>query len=839
MARSGSDIFDLWGSSTDPNTRNGANGGAIPRQGPTDDGGFTAGTGRESSGWSNWDRLAGSTHHHAAGADSPFGLRDPQSGHVGRPTVPQPGAGASDRGMRNRHGTDHSRGETSRAVTPVRLEDTQGNAQIVGGNFQNIEGRLEPRLGSGIKAKEFLREVADIHKGTSEVLTPEELLEANRNQAIGEFYGINTPGTLDSKLVNTAQDARAKLAALAEQIQTLLTDSRLPAALGGFDFEAGLATRAVDDYMKEATATMKKDVGITRWVKRKFDTNAEAYQVDYGIWQLGDYMAPRGDQIDTQWPDEKIYQAMFKDYLTREDPDFTPKTRNGVFRSILQRSLNHIEGKRRDQEKARLNEVISDMMSTQGSGIEAIQLKYDRRVDAWTKVHGIVQARYYKLTDPETVRAEEEAEQKRRQREAMLGTEAVQRTGRRLTIPVPKFGTQDYLTQQEHKGIADRKGKKTWRGDSTDQPSAVQDALKYASSVIDGKKTAETAFVVLSMMVEHKGRIDDYIEDRRERLRNIGGSWEESFTATWLFCQTWSEPTSDLYQIRRSMTRLVLKPPRFANDLGRWIADLRPFLGRYWMAAWVGTSNDIDRYIKDDLHDHIKAVVQIWWEDYTPIIMRDFETWVANSAVGRPKSSDDIEKAWTAVINGLLNQTPRDDVPSFRVPGRVTMEAQAMWESHKRGKQNKEQSRAPSRSGQSVQGLGRRSQGKAASIKDFRGSQAGNRTPQGNARSPSEPIECWSCNGTHRQSDCNDYRSGDYDLKKPRCDYCQGRHKSKCISSGVRSINEMVEADPSRGFPPPDAGDLESLDDEETGKGSPEDDLMVAGGGTRQPPIDY
>ena len=59
MARSGTDVFDLWGSSTDPNMRNGANGGAIPRQGPTDDGGFTAGTERESSGWSNWDRLAG------------------------------------------------------------------------------------------------------------------------------------------------------------------------------------------------------------------------------------------------------------------------------------------------------------------------------------------------------------------------------------------------------------------------------------------------------------------------------------------------------------------------------------------------------------------------------------------------------------------------------------------------------------------------------------------------------------------------------------------------------------------------------------------------------------
>ena len=253
----------------------------------------------------------------------------------------------------------------------------------------------------------------------------------------------------------------------------------------------------------------------------------------------------------------------------------------------------------------------------------------------------------------------------------------------------------------------------------------------------------------------------------------------------------------------------------------------------------MGTSGtDVDRYIKDDLHDHIKAVIQIWWEDHTPLIMRDYETWVINSTVGRPSTSDDVERAWTAVIQGLLNQTPKDDTPSFRVPGRITKEAEDMWMALKRGKQSQEQPRGPVRSGQSIQGQGRRSQGKPASIKDFRGSQAGKRTFQNNGGSPPEPIECWSCNGTHRQSDCTDYRFGDFDLKKARCDGCGGRHKSACKTTGVRNISALVEAHPSDALSP--YADEEPLEnDEETGKGSPDEDLSVAGGGYPQPQIEY
>ena len=838
MARRDADPFDfdLWSSPAEPNLHDGASRGAVPRQRNQEGGGFAEGSMRDPGGWPT---SAESTQQGAAGANNPFGAAGTNPGYVGGPTVPQPGTGVPTGRSTARRGAAPIRREASRAVTPVRAEIPRGAPPLVDGNPQGAEGRLDPRGGGGMKAKEFLKEVANIHKGTAEILTPEELTKANRNHAIGEFYQINQPGTMDSKLVNTAQDSRAKLAALAEQIQTLLADSRLPHAVDGFDIEAGLAGKAMDDFMKEATATMKREVGTTKWIKRKFETNADAYRVNYGIWQLGDFMAPRGDKIDIRWPAEDVYRAMFKDFLDREDTDYTPKSRHDVLRGILRRSLDYIVERRTEQESERLKEVLRELTANGGRDLRAISIRYDRINDAWTKAHRIVKDRYYKLHDPATLREEEEAEQRRRQREAMLGSEAVQRTGRKLTIPVPKFGTHDSLTQQEHKGIAERKGKKTWKGDSTDQPSAVQEALKYASSVINNKLTAETAFVVLSMMVETGGRVDKYIEDRRSRLRNIGGSWEESFTATWLFCQTWSDSPSDLYQIRRSMVRLVLRPPKFVNELGKWIADLRPLLGQYWMSAWVGTSGtDVDRYIKDDLHDHIKAVIQIWWEDYTPLIMRDYETWVINSSVGRPKSSDDVERAWTAVIQGLLNQTPRDDTPSFRVPGRITKEAEDMWLVLKRGKQPQEQPRGPARSGQSVQGQGRRSQGKPASIKDFRGSQAGKRTFQGNGGSPSEPIECWSCNGTHRQSDCADYRLGDYDLKKDRCEGCRGRHKSACVTSGVRNISALVEAHPSNALSP--YAHDESLEaNEETGKGSPEEDLSVAGGGFPQPQIEY
>ena len=838
MARRDPDPFDfnLWSSPVEPNLHDGASRGAIPRQRNPDEGGFAEGAMRDPNGWPT---SAGTSRQSAAGANNPFGAAGTDPGHVGRPTVQQPGTGAPTGHSTNRRGTAPPRREASRAVTPVRAEVPRGAPPPLEGNPQGAEGRLDPRGGGGGKAKDFLKEVARIHKGTAVTLTPEELTEANRNHAIGEFYQVNTPGTMDSKLVNTAQDSRAKLAALAEQIEKLLADSRLPHAVDGFDIEAGLAGKAMDEFMKEATATMKRDVSTTKWIKRKFDTNADNYHVDYGIWQLGDFVAPRGDRIDIRWPAEDVYRAMFKDFLDREDMDYTPKSRNDVLRGILRRSLDYIEERQKEQEAEKLDEVVTEITVNGGRDLRAIKARYARIADAWAKAHRIVKDRYYKLHDPEILRAEEEAEQKRRQREAMLGSEAVQRTGRKLTIPVPKFGTHDSLTQQEHKGIAERKGKKTWRGDSTDQPSAVQEALKYASSVINNKLNAETAFVVLSMMVEQGGRVDKYIEDRRSRLRNIGGSWEESFTATWLFCQTWSDSPADLYQIRRSMVRLVLKPPKFVNDLGRWIADLRPFLGQYWMSAWVGTSGtDVDRYIKDDLHDHIKAVIQIWWEDHTPFIMRDYETWVINSTVGRPKSSDDVERAWTAVIQGLLNQTPRDDTPSFRVPGRITKEAEDMWLVLKRGKQSQEQPRGPARNGQSVSGQGRRSQGKPASIKDFRGSQAGKRTSRSNEGSPPEPIECWSCNGTHRQSDCTDYRFGDYDLKKDRCDGCKGRHKSACNTSGVRNISALVEAHPNNALSP--YADDDPLEDtEETGKGSPDEDLSVAGGGYPQPQIEY
>ena len=826
--------FDIWGTTEEPNLHGGASRGAIPRHRNPDGGGFDGGAMRDPNGWQT---SAGSTRQSAAGVNNPFGTTGTNPGYVGRPTVPQPGTGTSTGHSTNRRGNAPLRREASRAVTPVWAEVPRGIPPLLEDSLQGAEGRLDPRGVGGSKAKAFLKEVAKIHKGTTVTLTPEELTEANRNYAIGEFYQVNTPGTMDSKLVNTAQDSRAKLAALAEQIENLLADSRLPT--GAYDIEAGLAGKAMEDFMKEATATMKREVSTTKWIKRKFDTNADNYHVDYGIWQLGDITVPRGDKIDIRWPAEDVYRAMFKDFLDREDMDYTPKSRNDVLRGILRRSLDYIEERRKEQESEKLNEVVIEITANGGRDLRAIQARYTRINDAWTKAHRIVQDRFYKLHDPATLHAEEEAEQKRRQREAMLGSEAVQRTGRKLTIPVPKFGTHDSLTQQEHKGIAERKGKKTWRGDSTDQASAVQEALKYASSVINNKLNAETAFVVLSMMVEQGGRVDKYIEDRRSRLRNIGGSWEESFTATWLFCQTWSDSPSDLYQIRRSMVRLVLKPPKFVNDLGKWIADLRPLLGQYWMSAWVGTSGtDVDRYIKDDLHDHIKAVIQIWWEDHTPLIMRDYETWVINSTVGRPNTSDDVERAWTAVIQGLLNQTPREDTPSFRVPGRITKEAEDMWLVLKRGKQSQEPPRGSARSGQSVQGQGRRSQGKPASIKDFRGSQAGKRTFQNNEGSPPEPIECWSCNGTHRQSDCPDYRFGDYDLKKARCDGCNGKHKSACTTSGVRNINALVEADPTDAFSP--YADDEPLEDkEETDKGSPDKDLSVAGGGYPQPQIEY
>ena len=87
------------------------------------------------------------------------------------------------------------------------------------------------------------------------------------------------------------------------------------------------------------------------------------------------------------------------------------------------------------------------------------------------------------------------------------------------------------------------------------------------------------------------------------------------------------------------------------------------------MDQWVGTIEDIDRYIKDDLHYHIKVVIQIWWAGYTPFILKEYQGWITSSSTGIPKNSDEIERAWQMVIQGILCNYTMDSRDIIKLHG--------------------------------------------------------------------------------------------------------------------------------------------------------------------------